>query len=166
MEKGLIRTKSLAQRNKEIVAKEIERIKNQSSLGILKAEDVVEAASFRDSALHPYFEWDDSEAARKYRIQQAQWLILQTKVTFIDSQKVPGYMRVTVVISDKKKIKGYFTTEEVLNDEEMTLHMLKKLVKEVEHLCNKFRGLKELPLVINKKELFILEQKIQDALNQ
>jgi len=43
--------------------------------GILLPEKVVEAAENPKSALHDAFEWDDSEAARLYRLHQARNMI-------------------------------------------------------------------------------------------
>lgn len=39
--------------------------------GALTAAQVVRDAQAKSSPLHPCFEWDDSEAARKYRLAQA-----------------------------------------------------------------------------------------------
>ena len=36
--------------------------------GVFGAEAVVEAARPEDAPLHSYFEWDDTEAARRYRL--------------------------------------------------------------------------------------------------
>lgn len=43
--------------------------------GKLTAQQVLEAAMKRRSILHDYFEWDDAEAAQKYRLTQASYLI-------------------------------------------------------------------------------------------
>jgi len=43
--------------------------------GRLQARDVVKAARKKRSVLHRYFEWDDTEAARQYRLHQARYLI-------------------------------------------------------------------------------------------
>lgn len=48
----------------------------------VKPESVVEAASDPDSKLHPAFEWDDTEAAREYREQQARHLMRSLVVTY------------------------------------------------------------------------------------
>lgn len=48
--------------------------------GRLVPADVVEAARDPRSPLHSHFEWDDSTAAEKYRIEQARTLIRSVKV--------------------------------------------------------------------------------------
>jgi hypothetical protein len=46
--------------------------------GLLTPAAVVERAENPKSALHGAFEWDDTEAARKYRLEQARQLIRVT----------------------------------------------------------------------------------------
>lgn len=64
--------------------------------GRLAPADVVAEASDPASPLHDYFEWDDSEAARKYRLSQARTLIRSIKVE-ITVREIPltvvGYVR-------------------------------------------------------------------------
>jgi hypothetical protein len=48
--------------------------------GRLVAEDVVDDATPEDHPLHSFFEWDDTEAGRKYRIWQAGQLIRSVKI--------------------------------------------------------------------------------------
>lgn len=48
--------------------------------GRLTPDAVVEAASEPDSPLHPCFEWDDTEAAARYRLDQARTLIRSVRV--------------------------------------------------------------------------------------
>lgn len=48
--------------------------------GVLTAEAVVEAAASEESPLHAYFVWDDTLAAREYRLFQARVLIREIKI--------------------------------------------------------------------------------------
>ena len=48
--------------------------------GLLRPAAVVDAARDEKSPLHGAFEWDDTEAAQKYRLLQAQSLIRSFKV--------------------------------------------------------------------------------------
>lgn len=49
--------------------------------GFLRPQAVVDAARDRDSPLHGAFCWNDTEAAKRYRILQAQQLIRSFRVT-------------------------------------------------------------------------------------
>jgi len=64
-----------------IVEQELETIREQHG-GVLLPGDVVTAAKRKTHPLHSYFEWDDSEAANKYRINQARALIRTVTVSF------------------------------------------------------------------------------------
>lgn len=64
-----------------VVLSELERIENV--YGGLTAQSVLEAASPEDSILHVLFEWDDSEAAKQYRLQQARTILNNIEVQII-----------------------------------------------------------------------------------
>jgi len=65
--------------------------------GRLLPADVVNAARPTNSPLHPHFDWDDSSAAEKYRLDQARTLIrsVQTEVRVTNGVQfaVPVYVR-------------------------------------------------------------------------
>jgi len=65
--------------------------------GRLTPEDVVVEAAKRRSVLGQYFEWDDSEAARKYRLSQAGYLI--RAVVLCPSQDEPSFEPVRAFVS-------------------------------------------------------------------
>lgn len=54
----------------EVAAKELDRIYRQANK--LDAADVLERARDEKSPLHPAFEWEDGEAAEKFRLWQAR----------------------------------------------------------------------------------------------
>jgi hypothetical protein len=79
--------------------------------GVLHPADVVEAARNPNSAMHNQFEWDDSEAAEAYRLQQARALIRRVKVNVVRSDQevvhipsftrlgsAPGYVETQVIV--------------------------------------------------------------------
>jgi hypothetical protein len=56
--------------------------------GRLLPDDVVEAARAADHPLHQFFDWNDSQAAEKYRRMQAAQLIRRVRVT-VEFHDVP-----------------------------------------------------------------------------
>lgn len=95
-----------------------ELAKLEDGEGRVTPEIVVEAASDVRHPLHDYFEWDDNEAARRFRIDQARHLITRVKVeykstpgtivkacVYIRDPERPtmeqGYRRVSVLVKDK-----------------------------------------------------------------
>jgi hypothetical protein len=55
--------------------------------GRLLPGHVVEAAAAPSSPLHGHFEWDDTEAAHKYRLTQATYLCRAVQVVITDSSR-------------------------------------------------------------------------------
>lgn len=60
------------------VAEELESLRDKD--GLLHIEKVVEAARDPDSPLHKHFQWNDGEAAHRYRLGQARALIRAQKI--------------------------------------------------------------------------------------
>ena len=58
----------------------VEAINDLAKSGRITPEDVVTEAEDVNSPLHHLFEWDDGEAAHRYRLDQARHLIRSVKV--------------------------------------------------------------------------------------
>lgn len=57
-----------------------ERLRELEKEGRLDPQDVVDDARDESSPLHPFFEWDDNQAAAAYRLGQARQLIRRVKI--------------------------------------------------------------------------------------
>lgn len=53
------------------------------------AAGILLVAEHPDSPLHPMFDWDDTEAARKWRLTQAEGLVRRVKVSIVTSEDKP-----------------------------------------------------------------------------
>ncbi len=94
--------------------------------GVLKVEDVLNEARDESSILHKHFEWDDSEAAQKYRLQQARALIQKCKITLVETQ--PVHIRAFVSLpTDREAGGGYRLTSEVFGDEALKAELLRDI---------------------------------------
>jgi hypothetical protein len=51
-------------------------------------EDVVDVAKDPSHPLHDAFEWDDTEAARQYRLEQARYLIRAVRIVVEDTEPI------------------------------------------------------------------------------
>ena len=60
------------QKDAQEIGEELEKIKTKENLTPIS---VVERAKNKKSILHKLFEWDDSEAAEQYRLQQARNIV-------------------------------------------------------------------------------------------
>lgn len=91
--------------------------------GLLRPADVVEEARDENSPLHGAFCWDDTEAARLYRLDQAQRLIRKFKVVIEESKgktiEVPVFIGVSTDRTSTKDENPYRLAEEVAKNKNL-----------------------------------------------
>jgi hypothetical protein len=97
--------------------KYLEQMARQNN-GVLMIDDVLQVAQDENNILHRHFEWDDSEAAKQFRREQARSLIQRCKITILDS--TPTHVRAFISLpSDRESGGGYRMTANVLGNEDM-----------------------------------------------
>ncbi len=69
------------------------------------ASNLIKEARKKRSPLHSIFEWDDTEAAREYRLMQARMLIRSLQVEVINSKQEPE--QVVAFVKDINQHGGY-----------------------------------------------------------
>lgn len=99
------------------VQEELRKIGKDDPDGLVQPEAVIEAAEDESSPLHPYFEWDDSEAAHQYRLVQARKLIVRVGVTRVEQP--PEYVNVRTKRADGTTRRGYVPTERAVVDPDL-----------------------------------------------
>jgi len=77
---------------------EVLRIKKEKGL---TAESLLQEARNKKNPLHDLFDWDDTEAAEKWRLQQARVFINEIKI-IIDTKEYYAFENVSVTVSKKK----------------------------------------------------------------
>ena len=113
--------------------------------GRITKEIVLDEAQDPTNPLHPYFEWDNSEAARRYRLLQAQELI-QLAVEVVGEEKIP--QRIFVNLRDDRRAKGgYSFLVDVLNDEQRRRQLINDAAYDIQIFKDKYETLKELTKV-------------------
>lgn len=138
------------QRESEVTT-ELRRIAEENG-GLLRPEEVVERARAPESPLHGWFEWDDDEAAQKYRIHQARNLI-RVNVTYLQTLGRSVPYRVFVSLSpDRSAAGGYRVTTDVLRDDAARAIMLADALRELRAIQFKYRNLRELERVFAEIE--------------
>lgn len=91
----------------------LDSIKSANRSGLLKTSEVVKAARDPDSPGHRYFTWDDSKAAAKYRLEEAERLIRRVYLVTDDGTKQPAFLS---LLPDREKPGGgYRATSEVIS---------------------------------------------------
>ena len=133
----------------------------KASKSALTPELVLADASAKRSPLHAYFEWDDTEAAQKYRLAQAGHLIRSVVVTFeeveppserqVSLQGVAAAplsparpVRAFLPIRDEEGQSSYVPTQEAMADGDMRRQVLERAHAEMAAVGRKYRELQEL----------------------
>lgn len=117
-----------------VVARAIKALERD---GRLTPDDVVEEASSPKSPLHQFFEWDNTVAAYKYRLEQARELIktvtVVVHVSHSETVKVPFYMRDA---QKPAKVQGYVSMDELRNDPEAAKASLEYALAGIESMLS------------------------------
>jgi hypothetical protein len=122
-----------------IVGRELEQLIEDNG-GKLTPATVVESAKRAKSPIHNCFEWDDTAAAKKYREDQARYLLHSVVVVYDADTDEPITTRLTVNIQTEEE--SYYTTtvramaqtETADYVENIALRDLLALKKKYEHL--------------------------------
>lgn len=94
------------------------RLEHLASSGRLTPAAVVEDAMNEESPLHSYFEWDDNEAARKYRLTQARRLIRSVEVVIVSDKRIMSTVAYVRDPDAGQKEAGYTPTISLMDDRE------------------------------------------------
>jgi hypothetical protein len=137
---------ALSSRNEE-VRKELTAIANRKSG--LNPTTVLNVAKNPRSCLHKYFCWDDTEAARRFREQQAYELIRSVKVTIETPDKkevtVRAFFPVKAVGADGtidyRSRGNYLPTSEITADEEAVRQVMARAKSERMAFTVKYQAL-------------------------
>ncbi len=142
---------------------ELKRLAAEAPSGLLTAESVVEHAKKEDSPLHELFEWDDSEAAKLFRVQQARQVIrAYVRYEPRTARKVRGLVSVP---TDRVNEGGYRTTEAVANRPEWVQELVNEVAAKIHGMKHQYAFLPQLdplwPRLNATVEAFIVEMQTQ-----
>jgi hypothetical protein len=139
-----------------VIVRVLQKIEHK--YGCIQPEQVVHEAESPSSPLHERFDWDDNEAAVKWRLQQARVLIQRVRVE-IGGEIVQAYHNVSVQVNDQP-MRGYYSTERVLSDDVMLQQVMARALMEIEYWQKKYNTIKELSRVINHQAVAELKSKV------
>lgn len=130
----------------------IERLKEMAKENgdLLKPEDVLEEARNPKSPLHIRFEWDDTEAAEKYRMIQARAMV-SICVEVAPGSNVPRKVFVSLK-SDRANGGGYRTAVSVLSSGALQRQLLEDALEQMDYFRQKFHQLQQLSSVMKAME--------------
>ena len=121
--------------------REMEKIRTE--YGSLKPEYVIAEASKARHPLHASFNWDNTDAAHKYRLLQAGDMIRCLAVIITDGKtehETRAYLNVKIETMEK----GYHPTRVVMSDAEGREYVVRKALKRFQALRTEYNHLKEL----------------------
>ena len=103
--------------------------------GAITPEAVVEEARSEDSPLHDDFEWNDTEAARKYRIDQARKMISLVIRVADDKTPIRAYVNVERGVNKGR----YMNIEKVVEEDDLWSVVLANARRELQIFTSKHR---------------------------
>ena len=138
------------------VFNELEKIRERDSS--IEPEAVVNRAKAKNSALHKNFTWDDTEAARLHRLEQARGLIRSVEVVYQTAPQVQARMYSVTTqapVAEEKPRKVYQTTKNLLEDPLARDELLSRAIREALSFRRKYHGLSELAKVFHAMDEFV-----------
>lgn len=117
--------------------------------GEVNPEIIVEKAKDENNILHNCFEWDDTKAAHKYRIEQAKEIIRCLVIQTDKGEKTRAVVSVSINCNEKR---SYQPLRLVLNNDYAKSMLLEQAKRDAEIFIAKYRALSELSCVINEME--------------
>jgi hypothetical protein len=124
------------------VGQHLERLREKFK-GELTPEDVVADAENHNSPLHSFFEWDDSEAAQQWRLQQARGLI-RSVVAIVINQDEPVKRVQAFVHVPEPGAPHYRATDHAMSQERTRELVLRQAWKEFQAWRKRYEHLEEL----------------------
>jgi hypothetical protein len=138
--------------NQRIIEKELRRI--QKKHGALTPLVIVEESRPENAVLHERFTWDDSEAARQYRLWQARQIV--QVVSFLHPEMdtpVRSFHSVTMEAEDDdgqiRSTHIYVDTKEAFKNPAMRAQILERAHREAADFAVRYKSLVELAEIIS-----------------
>jgi len=150
----------------QVVGEELEKVREQGG-GMIFPRAVIDHARPSDSPLHSCFEWNDTEAAEKFRIVQARGVIKSVEIVEIQGKPLPSPIVANVsvtrraVVPGDPRIRYYESTPLALQDPELRDQVLQKALRELESWRERYDAFTEFSLVFGSIEA--IQKKIRSS---
>ena len=127
----------------ETAGAELERVEKKH--GMVTPELVLEESRGQKAPLHKCFEWNDSVAAEKYRLNQAGQIIKNLVVVLDDyQQSEPVRAFVNVMPEAPARTGEFINIVSAMKAEETRATILANALRELQEFKRKYKGLEEL----------------------
>jgi hypothetical protein len=117
--------------------------------GRLKPADVVRAAAERRHSLHQFFTWDDAEAAKAYRLDEARALISSVEVVEVDATNAHDERRRAFLSITDNHGRAYRPVQLVVADARLQAMMMAQLIGEMRSMRRRYREISDICVFID-----------------
>lgn len=117
--------------------------------GVILPADVVAFAENPATALHQCFTWDDTEAAKQWRLQQARQII-RCYVVIEDKAPTEPVRAFVSLRTDRSTGGGYRKLTDVLSDEQLHNQLMKDALTDLKAAQRRYKQLTELSHVFHE----------------
>lgn len=129
--------------NAKVAGAELERIRTKHN-GRLTPEAVLKEAGAKNSPLHKAFEWDDGEAASKFRLQQASYLIRSIEVIVERQKSKTKGSNVRAFVSVKReRDRSYTSLAHAMSDKDLREQVIAQAWEELQAWRRRYEKLSE-----------------------
>lgn len=138
----------------EKVALHLQKLEKKN--GEVTKQAFVDSARSERSPMHKLFNWNDEEAAEKYRLYQARNIINSLVVTVIENDEETISTKVFVNPGSSEHTKGsYINIRKAMNSEDTRNQVLEDARREARWFMDKYKNLQEVADVISSIEDFL-----------
>jgi hypothetical protein len=129
--------KEKVENKQEVYKAELERLFCEND-GELTPEKVVNSAKKVSSPLHDYFVWEDSDAAKMWRLHQARLLFGYVKIDLPNLRNEPARtVRIALQVINDNKESVYVPTLDAVKIKSYAKQLVDEIIAEMETLNNK-----------------------------
>ena len=123
--------------------------------GGLSPKALLDASRDEDAPLHSEFTWDDTEAAEKWRLEQARLLISHVRIVMSDDTQEREAMKERGFVTIPGRQSVYVSLDTALHKEEYRNHLLEQARRDSETFIAKYRRVEELSEVVRAMNAFL-----------
>ena len=132
----------------QVAGEVMEKIEQRD--GVLTKESFLEESRPVDSPTHKLFEWDDTVAAEKFRLEQSRMAIADIVVTIVKADEPVKRHAFVNVVAGKHNKAEYSNIEVAMSDETKRQAVLQNAFAELKTFEQKYADYKELAGVFNE----------------
>lgn len=121
----------------------------------LSPSSLLDASRDESSPLHNEFEWDDTVAAEKWRLEQARLMISHIRIVKTNDQEEREAQRERAFVSTPGRKSVYASLDTAMHRKELRNYLLDQARRDSEIFLSKYRRMEQLAAVCREMENFL-----------